>query len=85
MTWEFPKIRDTLLYSGVLIMRILLFRALYYGPLCSETLMHMVRSHVVLLYVRVCVCVVLPMYLWIKSFFPFVGDLPRFDGFCFRS
>ena len=36
--WEFPKISGTLLpYPGVLIRRILLFGALYSGPLFSET------------------------------------------------
>ena len=33
--WEFPKIRGTLF--GVPIIRILLFRVLYQGPLFSET------------------------------------------------
>ena len=33
--WEFPKTRGTLF--GVLIIRILLFRVLYEGPLFSET------------------------------------------------
>ena len=33
--WEFPKIRVP--YFGVLIIRILLFRVLYSGPLFSET------------------------------------------------
>ena len=33
--WEFPKIRGTLFW--VLIIRILLFRVLYWGPLFSET------------------------------------------------
>ena len=33
--WEFPKIR--LPYFGVLVIRILLFRVLYQGPLVSET------------------------------------------------
>ena len=31
--WDFPKIRVP--YFGVLIIRILLFRVLYKGPLCS--------------------------------------------------
>ena len=35
--WEFPKIRGTLF--GVLIIRILLFGVLYWGPLLSETAM----------------------------------------------
>ena len=34
-TWDFPKIRAP--YFGVLIIRILLFRVLYWGPLFSET------------------------------------------------
>ena len=33
--WEFPKMRGTLF--GVPIVRILLFRVLYWGPLFSET------------------------------------------------
>ena len=33
--WEFPKSGGTL--SGVLVIRILLFRVLYYGPLFLET------------------------------------------------
>ena len=33
--WKFPKIRGTLL--GGLIVRILLFSVLYWGPLFSET------------------------------------------------
>ena len=33
--WDFPKIRVP--YFGVLIIRILLFRVLYWGPLFSET------------------------------------------------
>ena len=33
--WGFPKIRGTLF--GVLIIRILLFKLLYLGPLFSET------------------------------------------------
>ena len=33
--WDFPKIRVP--YLGVLIIRILLFRVLYWGPLFSET------------------------------------------------
>ena len=33
--WEFPNIGVT--YFGVLIIRILLFRVLYSGPLFSET------------------------------------------------
>ena len=33
--WEFPKIRVP--YLGVLMIRILLFRVLYWGPLFSET------------------------------------------------
>ena len=35
LTWEFPKIGEP--YLGVLIIRILLFRVLYWGPLFSET------------------------------------------------
>ena len=34
-TWGFPKMGVP--YSGVLIIRILLFRVLYWGPLFSET------------------------------------------------
>ena len=34
--WEFPRIRGAL-FLGVLIIRILLFRVLYWGPLFSET------------------------------------------------
>ena len=35
VNWDFPKIRVP--YFGVLIVRILLFRVLYWGPLFSET------------------------------------------------
>ena len=35
LTWEFPKIRRYLIL-GVLIVRILLFGVLYWGPLFSE-------------------------------------------------
>ena len=37
MVWEFPKIRGTVPCFGVLIIWILLFRVLYWGPLFSET------------------------------------------------
>ena len=46
-TWEFPKISDT--FFGVLIMRILLFRVLYWGPLFSETPACMFRQRDLLL------------------------------------
>ena len=34
-SWEFPEVRGTLFW-GVLIIRILLFRVLYEGPLFSQ-------------------------------------------------
>ena len=37
LMWGFPKIRVP--YLGVLIIRILLFMVLYWGPLFSETTM----------------------------------------------
>ena len=36
LTWEFPKIRGTS-FGALIIVRILLFRVLYWGPLFSET------------------------------------------------
>ena len=42
--WEFPEIRGTLF--GVLIIRILLFRVLYWGPLFSESPMECLRFRV---------------------------------------
>ena len=34
--WDFPKIRGGVPYFGVLMIRILVFRVLYWGPLFSE-------------------------------------------------
>ena len=50
VTWEFPKIGVP--YFGVLIIRILLFRVLYLGPLFSETptFPETVQSHCVRLW-----------------------------------